>query len=218
MDGLNAMADALSKINLDEVKLVSNELENGLTFAIINNMAVSAHAKRRGKERFNFKNEVETDMAVREALRKGKYVGLVHASDGNQSYLYSYGTMGVHVSTDYTNVNTLVTYNERYLNEVLSNYDDLKNKIIEIQMKEMKKLNRQRKKMKNDSVDYRLNGNIKIAELERKIYKSKSERSIQEYTERKEYIQNQMIMQEEDIKRIDTKIRKVGGALAYLYK
>jgi hypothetical protein len=212
------MADAFKKIRIEEVKLTPNELDNGLTLSTINHLIVSAHAKKRGRERFDLKNDVEVDMTVREALKKAKYVGLVPASDGNESHLFAHEKMGIHVSKDYKNVNTLVPYGERYLSEVLNNYSEIKDAIIQMQLKEMRKLNRKRKHLKKKVIEDKLNNNIEIAELERKMYKSKSEKAKKQYLERKVLLCTQMQEQERDLEFIDSKLRKVGGSLAYLNK
>lgn len=212
------MADAFKKIKLEEVKLVSNELENGLTLALINGITISGHAKKRGKERFNLKNDTEVDMTVREALKNSKFIGNVHSTDGTESFLYAHGSFGVHVTTDYKCVKTLVKYGEMYISEILNNYSDLKEQIINIQLKEIRKLNRMRKKLKKEQVEGMLTANIEIAEIEMKIYKSKSEKVIQMYLNRKELLLGQIKDREETLQETDKKIRKLGGALAYLYK
>ena len=212
------IANAFKKINMNEISLTENQLKNGLTLSLINKLIISGHAKRRGKERFNFKNDVETDMEVRGALKVAKYVGLVPASDGNESHLYVHNNLGIHISNDYTNVNTLVPYSERYLSDVLKNYEEIRNAIIELQLKEMKKLNKTRIKLKKKVVEDKLDFNIEIAELQKKIYKSKSEKAKEEYNQRIEYLLGAMLEQEESLKGISTKIRTVGGSLAYLNK
>lgn len=215
-----AFADAFKKINLEEVKLVDINLDNGLTLAIINTLTIGTHAKKRYKERFNAdKNNTEIDIIVRETLKKSNYVGLVPSSDGNESHLYVYDKMGIHISTDFQNVNTIVNYGaNRYLNDVLNYVDEVKNGLIEIQMKQMKKLTRKRNSLKKRNIEDKLNGNVRIAELERLIYKTKSQKAKQGYIEEREQLIKNMQEQETSLIDVEHKIRKVGGALAFLSK
>jgi alpha-galactosidase/6-phospho-beta-glucosidase family protein len=212
------LGNALSKLNFDNFQFARNEFENGLTLAMINNLIISNHAKQRGKERFNFKNDSEIISTVKDGLKKSKYIGLVPASDGNESHLFAYQDMGIHISKDYKCVNTLVHYRERYLSEVINSYDEIKKAIIDLQYREMKKLSKNRVRMSKKVVLDQLDSNVEIAELERKIYKSKSEKAKAEYNNRKEVLIKSMQEQEENLKEINSKIRKVGGALAYLNK
>lgn len=211
-----AMADAFSKIKIEEVKLTSDKLDNGLSLSMINKLIISNHAKRRGKERFEFKNDVETDTNVRDALKKAKYIGIVPANDGNESHLYVYEKMGIHISLDMLSVNTLLKYGEKYLSEVLNNYEEIKVAFIQYQLKEMKKLTRTRKMLKKKVVEDKLDYNVEIAELDRKIFKSKSGKAKVRYAERKRYLLNEMKIQEENLSHVEQKLRKVGGALAFL--
>lgn len=210
--------DVSNNISLVSIQLTSNELENGLTLSIINNLVISNHAKKRGKERFNIINEIELDKTIRQNLKIAKYIGLVPASDGNESYLYVHNGMGIHISTELDNVNTLVKYGENYLKDVLNNYNEIKNAFMNIQAKQLQKLIKSRRTLKKKVINDKLDYNVEIAELDRKIHKTKSEKAKSKYIERKVFLINDLENQEKYLDDLEKKVRYISGSLAFLNK
>lgn len=213
-----AMADAFSKINIAEVKLIKNELDNGLTNEIVNTINISHHAKERCKERLNTKNDTESDILIRDYLRKASYIGVYPTVEGEESHFYSYNSVGVHLNLERTNVNTIVVYGKNYISEVFQFVEEVKECMLEAQTKYMKKLSRTRNSLKRKAVEEELDTRIEIAELERKIYKTKSEKARVRYEQRKAELLVQLSEQQKLLRELERKIRKVGGSLAYLQK
>lgn len=215
---MNALAEALEKARVVEVLDLKDELENGLTYTIISNLTVSNHAYRRINERLKISDKKEVAEYIANHLKNARYVGIVPADDGNESHLYSYNGIGVHVSLDFTNINTVIEYREQFMHELFKEVEDLQRKIIDLQLKEMRKLTRKRKSAKKKKIENKLDLQVELAELERKMFKTKSEKVKERCLTRIEEINKIIDKQENEVATIETKIRKLSGAITFMHK
>jgi hypothetical protein len=216
---MNALALALEKVNVTEnVELTSDYLENGLTHTIIHDITIGEHCLKRIRERMGIKDTIEARRTIKDYLKKAKFIGLTPSSDGGESYLYSYMGVGIHVSTDYRNVKTVVNYNADYVHRMFKTLDHVKASIVETHEKEMRKLTRRRKSLLKKDVEKRLDFNVELAELERKIYRTKSEKSKETYIKRKQEILMELNSYTSEKEEIETQMRTLSGAMSFLYR
>lgn len=182
----SVFAELLEEAMFKEDFVVVDKLPNGLTRSGIASLQFSDHAYRRIKERLDIRTKKVQEETLKDYLINSVYVGFVVAEDGNESYLYAYNGIGIYLNPKKEKLVTVKDYEKKRLVSAISIMDDMKQAVIDIQKKKMKQLNRKHKKLTTQIMEDNLNYAVEIAELDRKIFKTKSEKVKEKYVNRRE--------------------------------
>lgn len=128
---------------------------------------MSDHAYKRAAERLNLKDKNVALGHIRSALRRGKRIGHVTSEDGKLSVLYAHGRTGIYLTPD---LKTVVTVTKH---EVVT-YEPLKHKLVSLHEKELRKLTRTEQARLRYLTDLKHDCDVEIAELKRRIHKTRS--------------------------------------------
>lgn len=209
-----ALSLALSSLNVSEnIQLTSDKLDNGLTLSAINNIHITNHAYRRIKERLKISHKPTVDKTIREYLKNAIFVGSVVANDGNESLCYSYNSIGIYLEPTKERVVTVKDHELHNLGYALQHISDIKEIILEAQLKKMKQLNRRHKKLSRVGKEVVLDYNVEIAELERRAFKTKSESVRISCNMRVEELKKHMELHAEEIKSIEKEMRMLSKSI-----
>ncbi|PAD70532.1 hypothetical protein CHH83_01655 [Bacillus sp. 7586-K] len=145
----------------------SNEEKVETELQKLSKIQLSSHAIKRCKERFSLDSPHALGH-IRAKLKNAKRIGVFTDENGIESILYANGRMGIYVSTDYKEVRTVIKRES-------VTYEPIKNVVAEIHAKELRKLSRKEKACKNRLEEERIEVNLEIAKLERRLFRTRSE-------------------------------------------
>jgi hypothetical protein len=210
---MNALAEAFKKANLSEEHLVKDELENGLTRSIIAKIKIGEHPTKRAIERVaHIKNNEQADKFIRESLIDSIFMGYVTDVEGGGSYMYSHNGYAFHVDTDFNYVKTVYECKGSYIQSSLTIFDEIKKSMYKMYMSQVSKLRKQREKtsriIKTKELDY----NVEIAELERKIFRSRSDIMKQKYEQRIKELHKDLEQERNNLENIEINFRALTRA------
>lgn len=135
----------------------------------VNKLRLTNHAYQRIKERFNLNCDKEGALNYcKGRLKNAERIGIIVSKEGEETVLYAIGREAYYLSLDETTIKT-VTKN------VKITYEPIKEKIKEMHMKELRKLERKEKSKHKYLELLMLEANIELSQLKYRLHKTRSQ-------------------------------------------
>lgn len=213
MDALKTvLGEALEKINLSDV-IVDDSLPNGLTRTIVANLKFTEHAIKRIRERMDLHTRNVAEATIRDYLINADFVGTVIAEDGNESLCYVHNRIGIYLEPTKQRVITVYDYEVGQFEYLINHMDDIKKAVIEVQKKKMKQLNQKHRRIARKAVENKYDFAVEIAELDRKIFKTKSDKVREKYQKRKDELVSLMEEEHKSVLAIEKDMRMLSKGI-----
>lgn len=182
---------------------------NSLNGINVKKVLVGSHAIKRARERGHWDDKLKDEQIrgnVRSLLGRAKRVCNSIDEEGNPSILFAVDKYEIHLSTDLQTVKTIIKQDK-------ITYKPIQNKVFELIHKEIRKLERK----ENARIRY-LNSltydcQVEIAELNRRIFRTKSITVKQSCEARIAAINHTIKEYQQEIKEIQDEKRRISRAL-----
>ncbi|EGL17499.1 MULTISPECIES: hypothetical protein [unclassified Paenibacillus] len=178
-------------------------------------LEITSHAIERAKERFNILNELDIVNMCKTIIKTGVYIGEITCEKGNKSHLFASGKKGAIISQDLSKVVTVIEYRRGHIPD-LDKKNPLHNKLVALYHSEMKRLTKLEQSLLKKLKETKLYNDIEIAELNLKLYKTRSEKTKKEVEQRIAEIKNKFEEQEFAMKQIESDKRIIAKSMACL--
>lgn len=172
----------------------------------VNKITLSEHALKRVNERLGIKDTKTAVKTIRNTLKQAKRIGVVQDKKGEESVLYAYDGLAIYLTLDLTKVKTVIQRTEL-------NYQPIREKVVELHKKELRKVERIEQMKKKRLRLEKLRINIELARLEyrkettrSKNVKAQCDKEIKEY---KSYIKSL----ESELDKISTQKKMIAHSL-----
>ncbi|MET3508290.1 hypothetical protein [Halalkalibacter oceani] len=136
----------------------------------VRQVEVSDHAITRAKQRTSWANMKKEQVIgnIRALLKRSEEICETVDEDGKPAILFAVERVAIYLTLDYKTVITIIRHEQ-------VTYMPIKSKLLELHKKEIKKLERREKARIRRLEDLTIDCNVEIAELKRRIHRTKSE-------------------------------------------
>lgn len=194
--------------------------ESLLTKDRVKSLKISDHAVQRVKERFKQKNKSDCLNYCKGILGQpdSRYIGVSTCEQGNQAHEFCLGKIVVYISLDMTTVVTAMRIKDKqYLSPTktltpVRELPILHDKIVALYDSAYKQHDRLESKKVRQLEKEKIERGVRIAELELRIYKTKSAKVKQTCEQELAEVKAQIILLEQEIKQIQDNKRKISRA------
>ncbi|MFE4571336.1 hypothetical protein [Paenibacillus chitinolyticus] len=173
------------------------------------------HAIQRAKERFKMLNEADIINMCKSIIRAGTYIGEITCDKGNRSHLFASGKKGIILSQDLTTVVTVIEYKRGHIPD-LDKKNPLHDKLVKLYQSEIRRLTKLESTLYKKIKETKLYNDIELANLNLKLYKTRSIKVKKEIEQRMAEIKIEFEEQELVMKQIESDKRIIAKSMACL--
>jgi hypothetical protein len=182
----------------------------------IHQLKLTDHAIKRLRERLNIKDTTYGLKVVKDIVNNGEYLGEHFSGDSFDNYKYDdkcsmfvgKGTMVVVNNKTFDVVTVMQKEDHTYF------HDKLKQQYIKLGSKEIRKLNRREQTLHKRLEEFKLDYDVQMALLNKRMYRTRSRNVITECKKSKEILDRQINCIKEDIRQVQVEKRKVAYSLS----
>jgi vacuolar-type H+-ATPase subunit I/STV1 len=174
----------------------------------IGDISLSDHAWERVQERLgrNYNNRHHATTHLRSQLKNAKFIGETVDEEGNPSYLYAIGRIGIYLSLDCKVIKTVIRHEH-------VTYEKIKNKIAQLHERELYNLRRKERAIIRRNKTEKLKLKVELAQLDLREYKTRSKNVKQQCRQRREEIEKYIKELDKELKQIQDTIRQVSYSM-----